>query len=136
MDWTLFISALLSATLLPGSSEALFLYRLATDGDAVRLVASAGSGNVLGSLVTYAMGRAGNAAMHRRWLRIDRKDLARAETWFSRWGLPSLLLAWVPVVGDPLCLVAGLLRVGLAPFVVLVGIGKFARYAFLAWLVT
>ena len=136
MDWTLFISALLSATLLPGSSEALFLYRLATDGDAVRLVASAGSGNVLGSLVTYAMGRAGNAAMHRRWLRIDRKDLARAETWFSRWGLPSLLLAWVPVVGDPLCLVAGLLRVGLGPFVVLVGIGKFARYAFLAWLVT
>ena len=102
----------------------------------MRLVASAGSGNVLGSLVTYAMGRAGNAAMHQRWLRIDRKDLARAETWFSRWGLPSLLLAWVPVVGDPLCLVAGLLRVGLGPFVVLVGIGKFARYAFLAWLVT
>ena len=136
MDWSLFVSALLSATLLPGSSEALFVYRLAADGDVLRLVVSAGSGNLLGSLVTYAMGLAGNAAMHRRWLRIDEKDLARAEHWFSRWGSPSLLLAWLPVVGDPLCLLAGLLRVGLGPFLILVGIGKFARYAFLAWLVS
>lgn len=112
------------------------MYRLATDGNPVGLVISAGTGNLLGSLVTYTMGRAGNAAMHRRWLRIDTKDLARAETWFSRWGRPSLLLAWLPVIGDPLCLLAGLLRVSLVPFVVLVGIGKLARYAFLAWLAT
>ena len=133
MDWTLFISALLSATLLPGSSEALLLYKLGEGGETTALVLSATAGNLLGSLITYAMGRAGNAALHRRWLRIDEKDLARAESWFRRWGLPSLLLAWLPVIGDPLCLFSGLLRVDLTRFVILVGLGKLARYAFLAW---
>lgn len=133
MDWPLFISALLSATLLPGSSEALLLYKLSEDGEALTMILSAGTGNLLGSLITYAMGRAGNAALHRRWLRIDRQDLARAEVWFTRWGLPSLLLAWLPVIGDPLCLFAGLLRVSLVWFVILVGVGKLARYAFLVW---
>ena len=73
--------------------------------------------------------------MHRRWPGIDKKDPARAENRFSRRGLPSLLLAWLPVVGDP-PVPAGLLGVGLGPFLVPVGIGKFARYDFLAWLVT
>jgi membrane protein YqaA with SNARE-associated domain len=134
MDWPLFLSALLSATLLPGGSEALLLYRLHQGGDPVWLVLSATFGNLLGSLVTYAMGRAGNAALHRRWLRIDESQVLRAERWFARWGRPGLLLAWLPVVGDPLCLVAGLLRVPLAWFVPLVGAGKLGRYVFLAWL--
>jgi membrane protein YqaA with SNARE-associated domain len=62
--------------------------------------------------------------------------VARAEHWFNRWGMPSLLLAWLPVVGDPLCLVAGLLRARLGWFLALAGSGKLARYAFLAWLAT
>lgn len=133
MDWPLFFSALLSATLLPGSSEVLLLYKLSQGGDALVLVFSATAGNLIGSLITYLMGRAGNTALHRRWLRIDEQQIARAEHWFSRWGRPSLLLAWLPIVGDPLCLVAGLLRAPLMWFVVLVGIGKLARYGFLAW---
>ena len=133
LDWTLFTSALLSATLLPGSSEALLLYRLGEGGGALMPVLSATAGNLLGSLVTYAMGRAGNTMLHRRWLRIDENDLARAESGFNRWGLPVLLLAWLPVIGDPLCLFAGLLRVDPVRFVILVGLGKLARYAFLAW---
>ncbi|MEN8174512.1 MAG: VTT domain-containing protein [Pseudomonadota bacterium] len=136
MDWPLFLSALLSATLLPGSSEALLLYKLSEGGHALTLVLTAGAGNLLGSLVTYVMGRMGSAALHRRWLRIHEKDLDRAEAWFNRWGRPSLLLAWLPVVGDPLCLLAGLLRVGLVWFTVLVASGKVARYAFLAWVAT
>lgn len=132
MDWTLFFSALASSTLLPGSSEALLLLKLEQGGDAPLLVFSATAGNVLGSLLTYALGRVGNAAAHRRLLRLDARDLARAERWFSRWGRPSLLFAWLPVVGDPLCLVAGLLRVGLPSFVLLVGIGKLVRYAAIA----
>lgn len=135
MDWTLFTSAFLSATLLPGSSEALLLLRLDGGQPWLPLVMTATAGNLLGSLLTFGIGRAGNLVMHKRWLRIDERDLARAEGWFRRWGLPSLLLAWLPVVGDPLCLVAGLLRVHPLPFVVLVAIGKFARYGFLAWLV-
>ena len=134
MDWPLFLSALLSATLLPGGSEALLLYRLHQGADATALVLVATAGNLIGSTITYAMGRAGNAALHRRWLRIDQALVARAERWFDRWGRPSLLFAWLPVVGDPLCLGAGLLRAPLAWFLVLVGIGKLGRYVFLAWI--
>lgn len=134
MDWPLFLSALLSATLLPGSSEVLLLYKLSQGAAAVPLVFSATAGNLIGSLITYAMGRAGNTALHKRWLRIDQRQISRAEQWFARWGKPSLLLAWLPIVGDPLCLVAGLLRAPLIWFVLLVGIGKLGRYAFLAWL--
>jgi len=133
MDWTLFFSALISSTLFPGGSEALLLYRLNAGGDGVVLVLIATLGNVLGSLITYAMGRFGNVAVHRRWLKISEQQTSRAEAWFARYGKPALLLAWLPVVGDPLCLAAGLLRNGLLSFLVLVSIGKFVRYAVLAW---
>ena len=135
MDWSLFFSALISSTLLPGGSEALLMYRLHAGGDPLWLVLVATTGNVLGSLITYGMGRLGNEALHRRWLRMDAADVARAERWFARFGQPALLFAWLPVVGDPLCLVAGLLRCRAALFLLLVGIGKLARYAFLAWAV-
>lgn len=135
-DWALFASAFLSATLLPGSSEALLLLRLNEGVDPGELVLTATAGNLLGSLLTYFMGRGGNALLHRRWFRIDKNDLARAEHWFGRWGTPALLLAWLPVIGDPLCLLAGILRVRLLWFVLLVGLGKVARYAALAWLLT
>ncbi len=133
MDWGLFLSALISSTLMPGGSEALLLYRLHEGGAPVALVLTATAGNVLGSLMTYAMGRLGNAALHRRWLRMDEAAVARAERWFSRYGQPALLFAWLPFVGDPLCLVAGLLRSPLWLFVLLVSLGKAARYALLAW---
>jgi len=133
MDWTLFFSALISSTLFPGGSEALLLYKLNEGGDAVALVLIATVGNVLGSLITYGMGRLGNEAVHHKWLRMDEAKVERAEAWFGRYGMPSLLLAWLPVVGDPLCLVAGLLRSHVLMFLVLVTIGKAARYAFLAW---
>ena len=135
-DWALFASAFLSATLLPGSSEALLLLRLHEGADPAWLVLSATAGNLLGSLLTYAMGRGGNLLLHRRWLRIDEQQLQRAERWFGRWGLPSLLLAWLPVVGDPLCLAAGILHVRLPRFVVLVMCGKLARYAAVAGMVS
>lgn len=134
MDWPLFLSALTSSTLLPGSSEALLVYRLHTGGDPSVLVLTATAGNVLGSMITYGMGRLGNEAVHRKWLRMSEKEVARAEGWFGRYGQPSLLFAWLPVVGDPLCLVAGLLRSPLSWFVVLVAAGKFARYEVIAWL--
>ncbi|EAU55391.1 YqaA family protein [Mariprofundus ferrooxydans] len=132
MDWPLFFSALISSTLFPGGSEALLLYRLNEGGNAVTLVLIATVGNVLGSLITYAMGRLGNAAMHKKWLRISEAQSERAERWFAAYGKPALLFAWLPVVGDPLCLVAGLLRCGIVPFLILVTIGKLARYAVLA----
>jgi len=134
MDWPLFFSALISSTLFPGGSEALLLYRLHEGGSAVSLMMIATVGNVLGSIITYAMGRLGSEAIHKKWLRMDEQKIARAEGWFGRYGQPSLLLAWLPIVGDPLCLVAGLLRSPFIWFVVLVSVGKLARYALLAGL--
>jgi len=133
MDWSLFFSALISSTLFPGGSEALLLYKLNEGDDAFSLVVVATVGNVLGSLITYAMGRLGNEAVHKRWLRMDEAKVAKAEAWFGKYGMPSLLLAWMPVIGDPLCLVAGLLRSHVLLFLLLVTIGKAARYLVLAW---
>lgn len=132
MDWLLFGSALLSSTLFPGGSEALLLLRLNAGADPVSSVLTATAGNVLGSVVTWGMGRFGRRAL----ARSDKAEqrILRAEAWFRRLGQPSLLLAWLPVVGDPLCLVAGVLRVRLLNFLLLVTAGKLARYAALAWL--
>ncbi|OZA30098.1 MAG: hypothetical protein B7X93_04570 [Hydrogenophilales bacterium 17-61-9] len=132
MDWTLFGSALLSSTLFPGGSEALLLYRLHQGADPFFSVLTATAGNVLGSLITYGMGRFGRQAVQRRSNKTE-QHIARAERWFTRFGRPSLLLAWLPVVGDPLCLVAGVMRVGVPVFLLLVTLGKLARYAALAW---
>ncbi len=132
-DWPLFGSALLSSTLFPGGSEALLLYRLHQGADPLASVLTATAGNVLGSLITYGMGRFGRKAVQRRSEKAAR-HMARAERWFNRFGRPSLLLAWLPIVGDPLCLVAGVLRVGIPVFLLLVTLGKLARYAALAWL--
>jgi len=133
MDWTLFFSALISSTLFPGGSEALLIYRLHDGASPATVVTIATIGNVLGSLITYGMGRLGNEAMHRKWLRIPERQTERAEHWFKRYGRPSLIMAWLPIVGDPLCLAAGLLSCPLISFIILVSIGKLCRYAFLAW---
>ncbi len=98
----------------------------------MRLVLIATVGNVFGSLITYGMGRLGNEAVHKKWLRISEDRTGRAEKWFEKYGKPSLLFAWLPVIGDPLCLAAGLLRCGLVTFLLLVSIGKLARYSVLA----
>jgi len=135
MDWALFFSSLISSTLFPGGSEALLLYRLNEGADPYAIVAIATIGNVLGSMITYGMGRLGNEAVHKRWLRMDERRVAQAGHWFKKYGQPSLLFAWLPVIGDPLCLVAGLLRSPIWMFSILVTLGKFGRYAFLAWIV-
>ena len=133
MEWGLFLSALISSTLMPGGSEALLLYRLHEGGEPWKLVAIATAGNTLGSMMTYGLGRLGNVVAHRRWLRMNEQLIARAERGFARFGQPALLFAWLPFIGDPLCLVAGLLRSPLPMFVLLVATGKAARYAVLAW---
>lgn len=134
IDWTLFGSALLSSTLFPGGSEALLLYRLHQGDDPTASVLTATAGNVLGSLITYGMGRFGRQAVGQHSEKTDR-HIARAEAWFKRFGYPSLLLAWLPVVGDPLCLVAGILRANIPLFLVLVTLGKLARYTALTLLI-
>jgi membrane protein YqaA with SNARE-associated domain len=129
----LFLAALLAATPVPFNSEVPFIAMQAAGWPAVTLVLVASVGNVLGSCVTYGLGRGlGGYRDHPRFP-IRPVQMAKAEDWFRRWGLWSLLLAWAPG-GDVLVAVAGLLRVPLAIFLVLVTIAKTARYAALAWL--
>ncbi len=137
MLWALFLSSLLSATLLPGGSEALLLYQLQQGVNGWLLVAVAGSGNLIGSLITYAIGVGGNRLLHHplgRRIAPSPRQIARAERQFNRWGTPALLFAWLPLIGDPITLVAGLLRTPILHFTILVAIGKFGRYAALTLL--
>jgi membrane protein YqaA with SNARE-associated domain len=129
----LFLAALLAATPVPFNSEVPFIAMQAAGWPALTLVLVASVGNILGSCVTYGLGRGiGGYRDHPRFP-IRPVQMAKAENWFRRWGLWSLLLAWAPG-GDILVAVAGLLRVPLAIFLVLVSIAKTARYAALAWL--
>ena len=128
----LFASAFASATLLPGSSEAALIALLALGrGDAGLLVAVATAGNVLGSCVNWVLGRCLSSFRDRRWFPVDERSYERAAAWFRRHGAWSLLLSWLPVIGDPLTAVAGALRVDFPRFLILVSLGKAARYGFI-----
>ncbi|GAA5168829.1 YqaA family protein [Viridibacterium curvum] len=125
----LFIAATLAATVLPVSSEVLLGAMLVSGRfDAVGLLIVASAGNTLGAVINWCLGRYLLHFRERRWFPLSAQQLARAEQAFQRYGLLSLLFAWVPVVGDPLTLVAGVLRVRFWLFLLLVGIGKTARY--------
>jgi membrane protein YqaA with SNARE-associated domain len=133
----LFLGAFLSATLLPGSSEAALIALLALGrSDPILLVAVATAGNVLGSVINWAIGRFFAHFSDRGWFPVSRAAYERAAGWYNRFGLWSLLFAWLPVIGDPLTLVAGALRVGFWRFLVLVTLGKAGRYAFIAFAYT
>ena len=128
----LFVSAFTSATLLPGSSEAALVALLALGrGDAGLLVVVATAGNVLGSCVNWVLGRFFASFRDRRWFPVDERSYERAAAWFRHYGVASLLLSWLPIIGDPLTAVAGALRVDFLRFVVLVSLGKAARYGFI-----
>lgn len=128
-DIGLFLSAFLAATLLPLSSEAVLAALTAGGGrDVVFLVALATAGNTLGAWVNWALGRYCLEWRGRRWFPIKAEHLDKATAWFGRYGLWSLLLAWLPLVGDPLTFAAGVLRVNVWKFLALVATGKAARY--------
>jgi membrane protein YqaA with SNARE-associated domain len=124
----LFVSAFAASTILPMSSEVV-LGALAAAGstDPWLLLAVATAGNTLGAVANWAIGRYA-ATWRSRLISLDDAKFQRASHWFNRWGIWCLLLSWIPVVGDPLTLVAGLLRTAFIPFVVLVLTGKAARY--------
>jgi len=126
--WGLAISAFLAATILPGGSEAVLLYLLHQgEHSPWLLVAVASVANTLGSMTSWALGRwlPQNASFEQRH--------GRALAWLRRRGAVALLMAWVPVLGDPLCLAAGWLRIRLLPALLFTAIGKTARYAMLGF---
>ena len=130
---SLFLVAFAAATILPLQSEAVLVgLLLAGDQPAWLLVAVASAGNVLGSVTNWVLGRWLHRWQDRPWFPIGPAALARAEGWYRRWGRWSLLLSWAPRIGDPLTIVAGVLREPLPVFLLLVGIAKTMRYVSLA----
>ena len=129
----LFTAALLSATIVPGFSEAGVAAMVGTGSPILPVVAVASAGNTLGSVVNWVLGRYLLRFADRPWFPVSEQGIARAEAWFKRYGTWSLLLAWLPVLGDPLTLVAGVLRVRFGLFLILVAVGKTLRYVVLAY---
>lgn len=125
----LFAAGLTSATLLPGGSE-IVLVTLQSMGKHSNLVLLlvASFGNVLGSVINYWLGRAALSFQHHRLFPVSSKQLGKAQSWFERWGKWSLLLAWAPIIGDPLTVAAGVMRSSFLHFCILVSIGKILRY--------
>ena len=132
----LFLSALVAATVLPAQSEAV-LAALVLAGEhpvwALLLVASVG--NVLGSVVNWLLGRGLVTFRDKPWFPASPAALARAEGHYKRHGRWSLLLSWVPIIGDPITVVAGVLRESIWVFLALVTVAKVGRYVVLVALI-
>jgi len=131
----LFIAAFLAATILPLSSEVVLSVLLLNGLSPVALVAIATVGNVLGSLTNYGLGYWAGPKVASKWLKMSEEEFVRAEQRFAKYGLFSLCFAWVPVIGDPITVIAGILRIRLLWFVLLVTSGKLVRYIVVSYLI-
>lgn len=131
----LFVLAFLAATIFPVASEAGLAVLILSGLDPVPCVLIATVGNTLGATTTWGLGRWGSCGFWRRFVGLSPADENRARTLFGRYGAWSLLLAWAPIIGDPLCLIAGLFGLPLSRFFPPVLLGKLARYALVAWFV-
>ena len=132
---SLFTISFLAATVLPFSSEFTLAGLIATSNyDNSFLLIVASLGNVLGSVVNWALGFYSRNLTKKKWFPFKDKQIENSSKWFSKFGKWSLLFAWVPILGDPLTLVAGLLRVRFLDFIILVAIGKVSRYLIVFYL--
>lgn len=131
----LFIGAFVAATLLPFSSEAALAGLLLAGHPPPLLWLIATGGNSAGAAVNWGLGRYLLHFQGRRWFPFKENEVGRAQGWFRHYGVWTLLLAWLPIVGDPLTFIAGLMRVRFWLFLLLVAVGKGLRYAAVIWLV-
>ncbi|MDC0916046.1 DedA family protein [Candidatus Pelagibacter sp.] len=133
---SLFVISFLAATILPFSSELTLAGLIATsDYDNLLLFIVASFGNVLGSVVNWALGSYSRNLTTKKWFPFKETQIERSSKWFKKFGKWSLLFASVPVVGDPLTLVAGISRVKFIDFIILVAIGKVSRYLIVFYLI-
>lgn len=131
----LFFIALASSTLLPGGSE-VYLYTLRDSGNPIWvLIITATVGNTIGALVNYAIGRWFSHLLHARLVGFQEKHLQKAENVFRKWGGISLLFSSLPIIGDPITAIAGVLKYPFGWFICLTALGKLARYCVVLWVV-
>lgn len=131
---SLFLTALIAATLFPLSSEALLATLLYQHYSPFLLWLTATSGNTLGSCINWFLGKQCLHWQNKKWFPVKPAQLTHAQAQFQRYGIASLLFAWLPVVGDPLTFFAGVMRIPFWQFLLLVAIGKSLRYAAIVWL--
>lgn len=125
----------LAATILPFSSEVvLTTMYLSNSFETYFLLIFASIGNIMGSITNWYLGKKITLFQNRKWFPVSREQLERSREYFQKYGLWSLLLAWVPIIGDPLTLLAGVLKVRFGIFFVLVSISKISRYVFILYL--
>ena len=133
---SLFSISFLAATVLPFSSELTLAGLISTSNyDNLLLLVFASFGNVLGSVFNWGLGFYARNLTIKKWFPFKETQIERSSKWFSKFGKWSLLFAWVPIVGDPLTFVAGLLRVRFLDFIILVAIGKVSRYLVVLYLI-
>lgn len=130
----LFFSAFISATLFPLGSEALFIYDINEGYNIYLLLFFATIGNSLGSIFNYFLGLKGEKYLIRKKL-LSEKMILKSKNYFDKYGFYCLLFSWLPIIGDPLTFVAGILKYDLKKFVIIITLAKFLRYLFIALLV-
>ena len=131
----LLIISFLAATILPFSSEVvLTTMYLSNSFETYILLIFASIGNILGSITNWYLGKKITIFQDRKWFPVSPYRLNRSQKYFQKYGLWSLLLAWVPIIGDPLTLLAGVLKVRFGVFFLLVSFSKISRYVFILYL--
>jgi membrane protein YqaA with SNARE-associated domain len=125
---TLFSIAFLAATIFPFSSEVVLAGLSASSEEKIPLLVVASFGNVLGSSFNWVLGKYTRNLETKKWFPFSTNKLQKASFWFTKYGKWSLLFAWLPVIGDPLTFIAGVVRLRFVPFLILVTIGKVSRY--------
>ncbi|WP_445355061.1 YqaA family protein [Microbulbifer sp. EKSA008] len=131
----LFVSAFLAATILPLSSEIVMTGLLLQGLSPWALIIVATTGNVAGSLLNYALGYWASLGVIKKWLGMSEEEFVKAEQRFKKYGVFSLFFSWVPIIGDPLTVMAGILRIRLVWFLLLVATGKCLRYLVVYYMV-
>ena len=129
----LFFASFLAATILPLSSEVIFSFLLLNNLNPIILVSVATFGNVLGSFVNYSIGVWGSIFFIRKVLKISEDEFVKAKQRFQKYGVFSLFFAWVPVIGDPLTVVAGVLKINILIFFFMITSGKLIRYVIISY---
>ncbi len=132
---TLFLLSFAASTLLPLGSEWLLALLVIKADSALPAVLTATAGNFLGACTTYLIGLWGADFVIVKILRISSEVSAKAQEVFRKWGVWTLLFSWLPIIGDPLCLAAGILKTHPLIFSIFVFSGKLFRYIFVAWVV-
>lgn len=131
----LFLSSLLAATIIPAQSEtALVAINLSGNFSSLLLLFVATTGNVLGSLINWLLGFYITKYENKKWFPVNKNDIAKYSQKYQKWGYWSLLLAWVPIIGDPITVIAGIFRANIWLFLLLVTISKLSRYLVLIYL--